>query len=79
MLNSKHSRWHTASDESGKQVMQGATEVSDSNGLKTGNGSVDDILGFSGTPLRVKHVMNEDVIVSPLGETVFAAAKKIRQ
>ena len=77
MLNSSHSRWHTASDESGKRVMQGATEVSDSNGVKTGNASVDAMLGFSRARLRVSHVMNEDVITSSLGETVLAAAKKM--
>jgi PAS domain S-box-containing protein len=57
--------------------MPGATEVSDSNGVKAGNANFNAILGCSVTRLRVHHVMNEDVITSSLGETVFAAAKNM--
>lgn len=57
--------------------MHRATEVNDSNGVKTGSESVDLTLGFSETHVRVSHVMNEDVITSSPGETIFAAAKKM--
>jgi CBS domain-containing protein len=57
--------------------MQGATKVSDSNGVKTVSDSDDAVLGFPRIHLRVSHVMNEDVITSSLGETVFAAAKRM--